>query len=180
MTTSYSEISNDSHSSPPTSGNRSSPVTPSSSSDLNLAEGFDKKSTTSTGSIRPDCLNLTNSEDYYKRLSTALDAENYQKAINFLQNEGTVMNDGNMILFVTENLENKIKSSSPMAKKGDTSSYSESRNSTPSLYKQTLLPQLPVLDHNVLNELENEARKVATSVDSITENLAAILHSVSF
>ncbi|XP_076760894.1 BLOC-1 related complex subunit 6 isoform X2 [Xylocopa sonorina] len=54
-----------------------------------------------------------------------------------------------------------------------------SRSSTPCLYRQALTPQLPLLDHNVLNELEMEARKVATSVDALTENLAAILHSAS-
>jgi len=84
-----------------------------------------------------------------------------------------------MVLFVTEDLENKIKLSSPVTKKGDTPSFPGSRSSTPCLYRQALTPQLPSLDHNVLNELEMEARKVATSVDALTENLAAILQNVS-
>lgn len=89
------------------------------------------------------------------------------------------MQDGDMVLFVTEDLENKIKLSSPVTKKGDTPSFPGSRSSTPCLYRQALTPQLPPLDHNILNELEMEARKVATSVDALTENLAAILQNVS-
>lgn len=99
---------------------------------------------------------------------------------------GTVMQDGDMVLFVAEDLENKIKLSSPITsstsskKSGELSFSGSSRSSTPCLYRQALNPQLPLpADHNVLNELELEARKIATSVDSLTENLAAILHSVS-
>lgn len=90
------------------------------------------------------------------------------------------MQDGDMVLFVAEDLENKIKLSSPVTKKGETPSFPGSRSSTPCLYRQALTPQVPLLDHNVLNELEMEARKVATSVDALTENLAAILHSVNY
>lgn len=42
------------------------------------------------------------------------------------------------------------------------------------------MPQLPCVDPGVLNELESEVRKVATSVDTLTENLAGILRSVRF
>lgn len=83
-----------------------------------------------------------------------------------------------MVLFVAEDLETKIKLSSPVTKKGETPSFPGSRSSTPCLYRQALTPQMPFLDHNVLNELEMEARKMATSVDTLTENLSAILHSV--
>jgi BLOC-1 related complex subunit 6 len=54
-----------------------------------------------------------------------------------------------------------------------------SRGSTPNLYRQALMPQVTSVDPNILNDLEAEARKIATSVDTLTENLAGILHSVN-
>ena len=170
MTASYSEISFDSQSSPPVSELRSLLDSPDISNGVYLTEGFDKANI----GTRPDCLDLKGDEVG----RSDGDLANYQKAMGFLQSEGTVMKDGDLVLFVAEDLETKIKLSSPITKKGDNSPFLESRNSTPCLYRQALTPQLPALDHNILNELENEARKVATSVDSITENLAAILHSV--
>lgn len=54
-----------------------------------------------------------------------------------------------------------------------------SRSSTPNiLQRQLLTPQLGQLDTGLLNDLEFEARKVATSIDNLTENLCGILHSV--
>jgi BLOC-1 related complex subunit 6 len=41
------------------------------------------------------------------------------------------------------------------------------------------MPQVTSVDPNILNDLEAEARKIATSVDTLTENLAGILHSVN-
>lgn len=127
---------------------------------------------------RPDRLNLRSSEESPDDEEDP-DLPSYRKALGYLQLEGTVMQDGDMVLFVAEDLETKIKLSSPVTKKGDTPSFPGSRSSTPCLYRQALTPQLPLVDHNVLNELEMEARKIATSVDSLTENLAAILHGVS-
>lgn len=54
-----------------------------------------------------------------------------------------------------------------------------SRSGTPStLHRQLLTPQVGQVDANLLNDLECEARKLATSVDNLTENLCNILHSV--
>ncbi|KAG7206990.1 hypothetical protein KM043_000881 [Ampulex compressa] len=175
MTASYSEISFDSQSSPPISELRSLVDSPDIDGAKFLSDSLEKMN---GSGIRPDQLNLrstTNSpvED------DDLDPPSYHKAMGYLQLEGTVMQDGDMVLFVAEDLENKIKLSSPVTKKGETPSFPGSRSSTPCLYRQALTPQLPLLDHNVLNELEMEARKVATSVDALTENLAAILHSAS-
>lgn len=167
MTASYSEISFDSQSSPPVSEPRPSID----SSGFSHKTYFDKV----TACNRPDCLDLRGSNEFDAEEAKP-DPTTSRKAMGYLQSEGTVMKDGDLVLFVTEDLENKIKLSSPITKKGD---LSESRISTPCLYRQALNPQLPPLDHNILNELENEARKAATSVDSITENLAAILHSAS-
>ncbi|KAF7408354.1 importin-9-like isoform X1 [Vespula maculifrons] len=174
MTASYSEISFDSQSSPPVSELRSLIESP----DIDgkyLGECLEKMNGIGN---RPDQLDLR-SRDSSPNEEEDLDPPSYHKAMGYLQLEGTVMQDGDMVLFVTEDLENKIKLSSPVTKKGETPSFPGSRSSTPCLYRQALTPQLPLLDHNVLNELEMEARKIATSVDALTENLAAILHSAS-
>lgn len=175
MTASYSEISFDSQSSPPISELRSLIDSPDIDSGKFLDDNLDKIGT----NHRPDQLDLKSRSDSPIE-DDNLDLPNYHKAIGYLQLEGRVMQDGDMVLFVTEDLENKIKLSSPVTKKGDTPSFPGSRSSTPCLYRQALTPQLPSLDHNVLNELEMEARKVATSVDALTENLAAILQNVSY
>jgi hypothetical protein len=55
-----------------------------------------------------------------------------------------------------------------------------SRSCTPStLYRQLLVPQVGQLDSGLLNDLECEAQKMATSIDNLTENLCGILHSIS-
>ncbi|KOC59344.1 Uncharacterized protein C17orf59 like protein [Habropoda laboriosa] len=175
MTASYSEISFDSQSSPPVSELRSLIDSP----DIDGRKFLDGSLEKMNGiGSRPDQLNLRNRESSPIE-DEDIDPPSYHKAMGYLQLEGTVMQDGDMVLFVAEDLENKIKLSSPVTKKGDTPSFPGSRSSTPCLYRQALTPQVPLLDHNVLNELEMEARKVATSVDALTENLAAILHSVN-
>ncbi|CAL7937278.1 unnamed protein product [Xylocopa violacea] len=176
MTASYSEISFDSQSSPPVSELRSLIDSPDIDGTKFLEGGLEKMN---GAGGRPDQLNLKNRETSPMEDEDITDAPSYHKAMGYLQLEGTVMQDGDMVLFVAEDLENKIKLSSPVTKKGETPSFPGSRSSTPCLYRQALTPQLPLLDHNVLNELEMEARKVATSVDALTENLAAILHSAS-
>ncbi|GAB0086939.1 BLOC-1-related complex subunit 6 [Sergentomyia squamirostris] len=95
--------------------------------------------------------------------------------------EGTVSMDGNMTHFITENLEHKIKLSSPIGKNRD--SPGDSRDSTPSTsgFHQRpgsfYLP--PEIDSNVLNDVELEAQYLAASVDNLTENLCNLLHSIS-
>ncbi|XP_014226294.1 BLOC-1-related complex subunit 6 [Trichogramma pretiosum] len=172
MTASYSEISFDSQSS------SSSPDVDVNSlihsSEMNK---YSPNDTIKSGIVgnRPDCLNLSRKNEQ----TTDSKFANYQKSLDYLQSEGTVTKEGDMVSFVAGDLENKIKLSSPVTRKGDSMMSLEPRNAVSYLYRQALTPQLPCSDHNILNELENEARKVATSVDSITENLAAILHSAS-
>lgn len=73
--------------------------------------------------------------------------------------EGIVTKNGDMVTFVAEDLESKLKQTSPT------------------------LPVRPlgrfVLDANLLNELEFEARNIAASVDTLTETLSGVLHSMS-
>lgn len=91
--------------------------------------------------------------------------------------EGTVTREGDLVAFVAEDLEAKIKLSSP---KVDVPPYGGSRSSTPCLYRQALsAPALSPIDPNILNDLESEARRIATSVDTLTESLAGILRSIS-
>ncbi|KAK4872727.1 hypothetical protein RN001_014756 [Aquatica leii] len=95
--------------------------------------------------------------------------------------EGTVHVEGNMTHFVTEDLEYKIKLSSPVNKKGDTPPLpGNSKIATPNtLYRQLLVPQMGLFDSGLLNDLESEAQRMATSIDNLTENLCGILHSIS-
>lgn len=106
---------------------------------------------------------------------------------------------GQMFEFVAEDLETQIKLASPVSRKGlipslflrsdnkliifllsdNFGAVVGSRGSTPNLYRQALMPQVTSVDPNILNDLEAEARKIATSVDTLTENLAGILHSVN-
>lgn len=174
MTASYSEISFDSQSSPPISELRSLIDSPDIDGGNFLGDSLERMSGIG---VRPDQLNLKNREDSSPAEDEDLDPPSDHKAMGYLQLEGTVMQDGDMVLFLTEDLENKIKLSSPVTKKGETPSFPGSRSSTPCLYRQALTPQLPLLHH--MKELEMETRKVATSFDALTENLAAILHSAS-
>jgi len=91
--------------------------------------------------------------------------------LEYLKTAGTVEKDGDMVMFFSEDLENKIKLYSP----GSVAS----RESTPCLYRQALEPHIPPLDATVLNNLEADARRIATALDSLTENLAGYLRSVS-
>lgn len=80
--------------------------------------------------------------------------------MEFLNNlKGTVTKNRDMVTFVVEDLENKLKQSSPT------------------------MPVRPlgrfVLDVNLLNDLEFEARNIAASVDTLTETLSGVLHSMS-
>lgn len=185
MTASYSEISFDSRNSPDVSisENRSLATSPG-SSDLDFAgkKGVVEQSPKfqepgqEGDSKRPDKLELRRSNRY---TDSNIDSNPFHQPMEDLCLEGTVTKEGDMVLFVAEDLETKIKMSSPVTKKGDTPPFPGSRISTPCLYRQALMPQLPIIDPNVLNDLEMEVRRVATSVDTLTENLAGILRSVS-
>jgi len=80
--------------------------------------------------------------------------------MDFLNNlEGIVTKNGDMVTFIAEDLENKLKQTSPT------------------------MPTRPlgrfVLDVNLLNDLEFEARNIAASVDTLSESLSGVLHSMS-
>jgi hypothetical protein len=185
MTASYSEISFDSQNSPDISisENRSLAASPGSSNlDFDIKKGVLEESARfqeagqEGDTKRPDKLELRKSN---RHAASNIDSNPFHQPMEDLCLEGTVTKEGDMVLFVAEDLETKIKLSSPVTKKGDTPPFPGSRISTPCLYRQALMPQLPIIDPNVLNDLEMEVRRVATSVDTLTENLAGILRSVS-
>lgn len=92
--------------------------------------------------------------------------------------EGTFHREGNMTHYVTDNLEYKIKLSSPVSKKSDTTNSSKS--STPmSLHRRNVFPQVGLPNLGLLQDLEYEAQSLATFIDSLTENLCEILQSIS-
>lgn len=78
-------------------------------------------------------------------------------------------NNPGMKHFVANDLEYKIKISSPVGVGQPFNNISRQLSSS--------LP--PQLDSNVLSDLEIEAQYLAANVDSLTENLANLLHSIS-
>lgn len=140
---------------------------------LSCQESFSGSFSSDGENKRPERLELEKSN------SKRLEIDKIHDSLGDLHLEGTVTKEGDMVIFVAEDLETKIKLSSPVMRIGDTPPFPATRSSTPCLYRQALMPQLPQVDPNVLNDLEIEVRKIATSVDSLTENLAGILHSVS-
>lgn len=102
------------------------------------------------------------------------------KSLKPLDLEGSFHVEGNMTHFVAEDLEYKIRLSSPVTKKDTPGLQNNSRTCTPnSLYRQLLVPQIGQLDTTLINDLECEAHRMATSIDSLIENLCGILHSIS-
>ncbi|XP_063706918.1 BLOC-1-related complex subunit 6 [Culicoides brevitarsis] len=95
------------------------------------------------------------------------------------QMDGTFAREGNLTHFVAENLEQKIRLSSPGGRYG-------SKLTTPSGTGHQLPrnfmshpSHLTQVDSNVLNDIEIEASYLAASVDNLTENLQSLLHSIS-
>ncbi|XP_053630679.2 BLOC-1-related complex subunit 6 isoform X1 [Cherax quadricarinatus] len=99
------------------------------------------------------------------------------QAESALQGAGMVTRHGDIISFVADDLHNKIKLSSPVSK--TLASFPGSRSSTPSLLRTALAPQVPPIDPTIINDIETHARHIATSVDTLIENLTGTLHSIS-
>lgn len=99
------------------------------------------------------------------------------QAESALQGSGTVTRQGDIISFVADDLHSKIKLSSPVSK--TMVSFPGSRSSTPSLLRTALDPQVPPIDPSTINDIEQHARHIATSVDTLIENLTGTLHSIS-
>lgn len=88
----------------------------------------------------------------------------FNKAKNWvgdLSLEGVVAQEGQQVTYVAQDLATKIKLSSPVKDLDD----DELPHDTSDL-------------NSVINEIEVEAKRLATSLDQVTENLSGILHSV--
>ncbi|CAH1717948.1 unnamed protein product [Chironomus riparius] len=100
----------------------------------------------------------------YGEINNAAVNQNYEKM-------DVTVDDNNMKHYVANDLEYKIKISSPIS-----SSLPHPFNTLPKQLSSSLPPQL---DSNVLSDLEIEAQYLAANVDSLTENLSNLLHSIS-
>ncbi|XP_068242726.1 BLOC-1-related complex subunit 6 isoform X2 [Palaemon carinicauda] len=97
------------------------------------------------------------------------------QAESALQGSGVVTRHGDIISYVADDLHTKIKLASPVSK----TSFPGSRSSTPSLLRTALAPQIPPIDPTIINDIEAHARHIATSVDTLIENLTGTLLSIS-
>lgn len=108
-----------------------------------------------------------------KRRPDSLIVEEWMK-----QMDGTFAREGNLTHFVAENLEQKIKLSSPSTGKYGSKLNTPISNQLPKNF-MSHPSHLTQVDSNVLNDIEIEASYLAASVDNLTENLQSLLHSVS-
>lgn len=98
-------------------------------------------------------LSLPNAKKLFNR------AKNW---VGDLSLEGVVAQEGQQVTYVAQDFADKIKISSP---EKDSEDEGEGPHDTSDL-------------NCVINEIEVEAKKLATSLDQVTENLTGILHSV--
>uniref|UniRef100_T1JJ96 BLOC-1-related complex subunit 6 C-terminal helix domain-containing protein n=1 Tax=Strigamia maritima TaxID=126957 RepID=T1JJ96_STRMM len=152
-------------------------------SNLSNDSNEDEEVTESEENRRPNSLDLVKtqsmtSSDCTRSISSlssaVIDDKSVQGALSELP--GTVTKDGDMVMFVAENLHEKIKMGSPLSKR---EAPGLSTSSTPSLYKQALTPSIPPIDPSVISNLEIQARSIAINLDNMLENLTGTLHSMS-
>ncbi|ESO87105.1 hypothetical protein LOTGIDRAFT_86499, partial [Lottia gigantea] len=86
--------------------------------------------------------------------------------------QGTILRKGELIEFVADDLQEKIRRSSPMSKTG-------SSNSRPSSLFQQSPDDIPPIDPSAILELENQARYIADNIDLLLGNLKTSLHKMS-
>uniref|UniRef100_A0A131YNE9 BLOC-1-related complex subunit 6 C-terminal helix domain-containing protein n=1 Tax=Rhipicephalus appendiculatus TaxID=34631 RepID=A0A131YNE9_RHIAP len=90
---------------------------------------------------------------------------------------GTLTYEGDMVSFVAEDLQEKIKLSSPVSKAAEP--FPSSCSSTSSLCRQMFGPHIAPIDPSALADLEEEARTVAASVETLLESLITSMHGIS-
>uniref|UniRef100_A0A131XA06 BLOC-1-related complex subunit 6 C-terminal helix domain-containing protein n=1 Tax=Hyalomma excavatum TaxID=257692 RepID=A0A131XA06_9ACAR len=90
---------------------------------------------------------------------------------------GTLTYEGDMVSFVAEDLQEKIKLSSPVSKAAEP--FPSSCSSTSSLSRQMYGPHIAPIDPSALADLEEEARTVAASVETLLESLTTSMHGIS-
>ncbi|XP_077982197.1 uncharacterized protein LOC144437184 isoform X1 [Glandiceps talaboti] len=97
----------------------------------------------------------------------------YGSAAGSLPLHGTVIREGDMVSFIADNLEEKIRQSFSSQKYSDLSKKVVQQKS----------PQdasaIPKIDPTALDDLEKQARKVADNLDLMLGNLKGTLHNMS-
>ncbi|XP_065305683.1 BLOC-1-related complex subunit 6 isoform X2 [Dermacentor albipictus] len=91
---------------------------------------------------------------------------------------GTLTYEGDMVSFVAEDLQEKIKLSSPVSKVAEP--FPSSCSSTSSLCRQMYAPHIAPIDPSALADLEEEARTVAASVETLLESLTTAMHGAMY
>jgi len=104
----------------------------------------------------------------------------FDKARNWvgdLSLEGIVTQEGQQVTYVAQDISTKIRLASPtqeVPQSPRTSSNFRRDDTISTTASVSLSDDLNI----VMNEVELEAKKLASSVDTLTENLTGILHSV--
>lgn len=109
--------------------------------------------------------------------------------------QGTIVRKGEMIEFIADDLQEKIRRSSPLTKTDSSglssrtsslrsiSSVNSMSSSSSAMATSSLMQQspddIPPIDANAIMELEAHARRVADSVDLMMGNLRSNLHKMS-
>lgn len=104
-------------------------------------------------------------------------AHGVASAVGLSELAGTLTYEGDMVSFVAEDLQEKIKLSSPVSKVADP--FPSSCSSTSSLCRQMFAPHIAPIDPGALADLEEEARTVAASVETLLESLTTAMHGIS-
>ncbi|KAL1456258.1 hypothetical protein WDU94_001003 [Cyamophila willieti] len=138
-----------------------------------LDEDLMREMTASYSEISQSCSSIEDDKTERGAGSKYCDLQDYslleetqQHPNEFFTNlDGTVEKEGDNLVYIAQDLENKLKLSSPSSDKSG------------------LLPNAGIvkalIESNVLNNIETEASRIAHSVDMLTENLVGVLESVS-
>lgn len=112
---------------------------------------------------------LSLAEEVYEE--GAGDVHGVAASVGLSELPGTLTYEGDMVNFVAEDLQEKIKLSSPVAKVTDPFLSSCSSASS--------LSRFGTVDPSALADLEAEARTVAASVETLLESLTTAMHGIS-
>uniref|UniRef100_A0A1E1X6A6 BLOC-1-related complex subunit 6 C-terminal helix domain-containing protein n=1 Tax=Amblyomma aureolatum TaxID=187763 RepID=A0A1E1X6A6_9ACAR len=120
---------------------------------------------------------MMSAEEAFEDLPLQRQAHGVAGSSGLSELQGTLTYEGDMVSFVAEDLQEKIKLSSPVTKVAEP--FPSSCSSTPSLCRQLFTPHMAPVDPNALADLEDEARTVAASVETLLESLTTAMHGIS-
>ncbi|XP_013416974.1 BLOC-1-related complex subunit 6 [Lingula anatina] len=201
------------------SGSRSSS---SDSPDRTLVEdpaddGDDDDDSPRSSSSRPNDLTLPKPLQHYERIQRMKYTSETEDAVDVLdelaktplQSQGTVMKEGELVAFVADDLQQKIKLSSPCSKDGDlggvrerkdsqasslkttsSSNYSLSSNSSVTssstwstaatpIHRRRSNADVPPIDPHVLRDIEIQATHISDNLDQMLKKLKTSMERMS-